>query len=154
MKIGLVILAGFAGLIAASLIWVRVAPTKPENWHKDPDEVSKIIGPRVYLLSTSSVAHGEPFDTSLGPNEALKYFENVTASEDRVVIVAGSSEEGMVTLMQRSARVGFPDFVTVKAVATSEGSRISIYSRSRFGHRDFGVNKARVTQWLRALQKK
>ena len=53
--------------------------------------------------------------------------------------------------MQRSRFIGFPDYVTVKAVALERGAALIVYSRSRYGRSDFGVNRTRVEAWLAAL---
>ncbi len=63
----------------------------------------------------------------------------------------------MITYVQRSRVFGFPDCLTVKAVAiesTGEaGAGLIIWSRARYGRSDFGVNRARVEAWLAALDR-
>ncbi|NNU80814.1 DUF1499 domain-containing protein [Halovulum dunhuangense] len=49
------------------------------------------------------------------------------------------------------APVGTQDAVSQTA-AGAPGATIAIYSRSRFGYGDMGVNEARVNAWLGALQ--
>ena len=53
--------------------------------------------------------------------------------------------------VQRSRVIGFPDAISVSARPDGKGSRLSIWSRSRYGQYDFGVNRARVERWLAAL---
>ncbi len=60
--------------------------------------------------------------------------------------------------MQRSRVFGFPDYLTVKAVAVDSnagegGAGLIIWSRARYGRSDFGVNQARVEAWLAALDR-
>jgi uncharacterized protein (DUF1499 family) len=59
----------------------------------------------------------------------------------------------MITYVQRSRIIGFPDYITVKAVPMETGlpeagAGLIVYSRSRYGYGDFGVNRARVEAWL------
>ena len=57
-------------------------------------------------------------------------------------------------LVQRSAVFRFPDFVVVQAIDLGGGkASLAIYSRSKYGRSDFGVNKARVQAWLALLKK-
>ncbi|MEL6267324.1 MAG: DUF1499 domain-containing protein, partial [Pseudomonadota bacterium] len=63
-----------------------------------------------------------------------------------VEVVAGSAAEGFVTYVQTSRIVGFPDYVSARTV---EGG-IAVWSRSRYGYSDLGVNRARVEDWLAA----
>ena len=51
----------------------------------------------------------------------------------------------------RSRLLNFPDLVAAQVVALPEGTGIYLYSRSLFGRYDFGVNRARATAWLAAL---
>jgi len=47
--------------------------------------------------------------------------------------------------------VGFKDDVDIAVIPQDEGSAIAIYSRSRVGYSDFGVNKRRVDTLLAAI---
>jgi len=58
----------------------------------------------------------------------------------------------MATYVQRSAVFGFPDYISIHATPDGDGSTLSVYSRSRFGHSDLGVNKSRIERWLTELQ--
>ena len=52
--------------------------------------------------------------------------------------------------VQRSALWRFPDLVTVRFIAVSpETSTVAVFSRAIYG--DLGVNRKRVTAWLRLL---
>ena len=55
--------------------------------------------------------------------------------------------------VQRSSVFRFPDAITVRFIALDEGrATLAIYSRSYYGHDDFGVNRRRVEAWLAALE--
>ena len=61
-------------------------------------------------------------------------------------------EAGRATYVDRSRVLGFPDYVSVKAVSEGDGARFSAYSRLRFGQDDFGVNRARLEDWTARLR--
>ncbi|MFC3118172.1 DUF1499 domain-containing protein [Jhaorihella thermophila] len=54
----------------------------------------------------------------------------------------------MITYISRTPTIGFPDYTTV----WQDGDRLVVWGRLRFGRSDFGVNRARVEAWLKALQ--
>ena len=81
----------------------------------------------------------------------LQAFDTVASGAPRTERLAGSPEEGWITYVQRSRIFGFPDFVSVRAVGVPGGSALIVWSRSRFGYGDFGVNRARVESWLAGL---
>jgi uncharacterized protein (DUF1499 family) len=63
--------------------------------------------------------------------------------------------EGQIEAMQRTPLVGFPDWITAQPVDMGNGkASICIFSRSKFGYRDFGVNKKRVMAWIELLATK
>lgn len=116
--------------------YVRLAPSDPVRWHRMPEgEVSR------------DMAHGVLRVVETGP-DGLARLDTVARATPRTKVLAGSVEEGMVTYVTRSAVFGFPDYATAAQV----GDTLKIYSRLRFGRSDSGVNKARVEDWLRALQ--
>ena len=66
----------------------------------------------------------------------------------------GAGEALAKTYLQRSATVGYPDYVSVRAVsAGAEGASLVMFSRSVYGYSDRGVNKARLERWIAALDK-
>lgn len=52
----------------------------------------------------------------------------------------------------RSRVFNFPDTIEVKVSAKDAGSILVIYSASRYGDSDFGVNRKRVEAWLAQLE--
>jgi uncharacterized protein (DUF1499 family) len=63
--------------------------------------------------------------------------------------------EGQIEAMQRTPLVGFPDWITAQPVDLGNGqASICVFSRSKFGYRDFDVNKKRVIEWLALLASK
>jgi hypothetical protein len=131
-----------AVLVAAGFAWVNLAPSDPARWHVDP---------------TGGASTGRPNEarmvvaTSLSPEAALAALTQAATAEPRVTVLAGGPAEGLVTYVQRSRIVGFPDYVSVRAEADGQGARLTFWSRSRFGHGDMGVNRARLERWTAAL---
>ena len=77
---------------------------------------------------------------------------DIPRDEPRTVIV-GRDDAGMhVVLVQRSLVFGFPDTIDVEVRALDQGhATLAIYSRSKYGKGDLGVNHARVQRWLGLL---
>ncbi len=122
-------------LALAMALYVRLAPSDATRWHKAPniDHESQ---------SKNSVRRLVP----TGP-DGLKRFVDLAQSTPRTSVLAGSVEDAMITFITRSQILGFPDYTT----AQQEGDTLKIFGRSRFGRKDFGVNAARVDQWIDAL---
>ena len=66
---------------------------------------------------------------------------------------AASVSDGHITYVQRTRLMGYPDAISVQVHPTDEAGQVAIdiFSRSRFGHSDMGVNAARVERWLSQL---
>ena len=63
--------------------------------------------------------------------------------------------DGQIEAIQRTALVGFPDWITAQPVDLGNGTAsICVFSRSKFGLRDFGVNEKRGLAWLALLATK
>lgn len=86
------------------------------------------------------------------PEMLRERFRTVALARPRVVQTAAEDASLTDTYVQRSALLGFPDTITVQFLATGPGhSSLAVYSRSRYGYSDLGVNKARIDSWLREL---
>ncbi|MCB1394668.1 MAG: DUF1499 domain-containing protein [Rhodobacteraceae bacterium] len=139
----LVVAAGF-------LVWVRVAPTDAARWHVDPETAPK--------PSSKNWAVTGPNEKHAAPNYALTAadlaarFDSFALQQPRTRRIGGSPAEGQMTYEVRSKLVGYPDFVSVKAIDLGNGtSTLALFSRSRFGYGDQGVNAKRLRDWLRAF---
>ncbi|MEM7643147.1 MAG: DUF1499 domain-containing protein [Pseudomonadota bacterium] len=149
-RIFLYLAAGAGLLVAGGVLYIRLADMPPETWHADPERGERTGRPNDVL-----VAEGGDLPSPVlaaPPAEVAARLDAIALAEAGTERIAGSPEEGWMTYVQRSALVGYPDAVSVKVTAEGEGSRVAIWSRSRFGYRDFGVNRARVDRWLAALQ--
>lgn len=125
------------------------------RWHRDPALVERSTSPNDFLAALPGMTEApadvgaETYDET--PRDLLARFDAVVRAQPRVEVIAGSVDDLMITYMQRSRYIGFPDYITVKAIPVGEGASLIVYSRSRYGRSDFGVNRKRVTEWLGAI---
>jgi uncharacterized protein (DUF1499 family) len=89
------------------------------------------------------------------PWERLRdYWDEMIGEQPRVARVVAEPERQRFVYIQHSALLRFPDIVIAEFVTIAPGrSSIAIYSRSRYGKYDFGVNRERVKSWLKALRR-
>jgi uncharacterized protein (DUF1499 family) len=77
----------------------------------------------------------------------------VAMAQDRVFLAAEYPAERQMHFVARSAVFNFPDLITAQVTETGpDSSTLVLYSRSVYGHRDFGVNRRRLDTWLAALK--
>ena len=137
MKWAIGLLIGVAFLAG----WVRLAPSSPDNWHIDPNAVDA-PGMRGFLAQAT---FGDD------PQMVLQKLNTIALATPRTRLLAGSVREGRVTYITRSFVWGFPDYTTVGVENASQGSRLTLYGRLRFGAGDTGVNRARIKSWLKRM---
>lgn len=133
-------------LLAALGLVVRSADHDPARWHVNPATTERTGKPNDFLAAPAGTTAAKP-DLVLAvtdPPAAMAAFDGVARAQPRTEVVAGDVASGFVTYVQRSALVGFPDYVSV---ATVDGG-IAVWSRSRYGYADLGVNAERVRRWL------
>ena len=77
----------------------------------------------------------------------------VIRARPRVTEVAADLDARQYAFVQRTAILRFPDTVTIRLFDLGDGrSSLAMFSRSKFGRSDFGVNRARVESWLAAIK--
>jgi hypothetical protein len=140
------IVAALVVALVAAGAWVRLAPDDPARWHVDPATAEGTGKPNEALLRGSDA----PFFAET-PAALMARLDAAVMAEPRVSRLAGDPADGFVTYVQRSALWGFPDYVSVRAAPEDGGARLLVWSRSRYGYSDLGVNAARVERWLSAL---
>ena len=78
---------------------------------------------------------------------------SVIRARPRVTEVAADPDVRQYAFVQRTAILRFPDTVTIRFFDLGDGrSSLAMFSRSKFGRSDLGVNRARVESWLAAIQ--
>jgi uncharacterized protein (DUF1499 family) len=112
--------------------------------------------PNQYLVAPAGMTADPPhlvapvFDR---PVEKLAAdFRHHALEQPRVTLVDVSADGRDIELVQRSRVFRFPDRISVRFVPLADGrSTLIVYSRAKYGRRDFGVNKRRIDSWLAAL---
>lgn len=158
---------GAAVLLSAASAYavINLAADDPARWNLDPAEATRTGRPNDFLAAPPGVTRARAdIDTGIypvAPAALLERFAEVARAQPRVEQLDAAPDAppiaGVLTFIQRSPIVGFPDYISVKAVPVDSGpvesgSALIVYSRSRYGYGDFGVNRARVEAWLAALE--
>lgn len=123
-------------ILVLAVGYVRLAPTDAAKWHKP-----------LTFEQDRRLPGGSQMVIPAGP-DTLAQLDAIATAYPRTKLIAGSVSDGHLTYESRTKVVGFPDYITVQQV----GDQLRLYSRLRFGQRDFGVNHDRLTSWLKALQ--
>ena len=92
-----------------------------------------------------------PLTVGLAPDVAFARALD-TAQRMGWTILASDKPAGRIEASQRSRWMGFTDDIIVRVTPASSGSRIDLRSSSRYGRSDFGVNVARIRDYLTALR--
>ncbi len=145
-----VVLAALAAVAVSLAAYIRLAPIDASVWHVDPVTAVPAHAGAAHKVLPDADPAAPVF--GLGAGELARAFDAVALADVRTRRVAGSPEDLHVTYVQRSRVLGFPDLVSVRFLDREDGgSTLAIFSRSRFGRSDFGVNRARVEKWLADL---
>ena len=116
-------------------------------------------GKNRFFVAPPIAIHGEPDRDSpvyaLPARELADALLAVALGEPRTKLIDRTNDGLAMQFVQRSAVFRFPDTIDVEIIAFgAEQSSLAIYSRARYGNRDFGVNRRRVERWLAALAAK
>jgi uncharacterized protein (DUF1499 family) len=112
--------------------------------------------PNTYLVAPADLcANAKPNEVApiyAQPAEIVQEaFSKQALAEKRVVKLTTDPSALQQEFVQRTALMGFPDTVTVRFIPLSDTtSTIAIYSRSKVGYSDMGVNGKRVQRWMAA----
>jgi uncharacterized protein (DUF1499 family) len=114
--------------------------------------------PNQYLVlppdfpSTAAAPHRRSPVFDVGVERLAAAWDAVIAEQPRVTPTRRDDAARQVEYVQRSRLFRFPDVITVKFIPLGpDRSTLAVYSRSRYGRRDFGVNRRRVEAWLARL---
>lgn len=117
--------------------WVRLAPVRPERWHRVPSTATQ-VGDWAEPGGFEAVRQLEK------PQAALAALDAIIMASPRTTRLEGAPEDGLVTYVTRSALWGFPDITNLWI----EGGRLHIRGHLIYGRSDLGVNRARIEGWL------
>ncbi len=109
-------------------------------------------GDSIAVLQRAAYPDVQPLMLPVPP---LAAFERAVAAANAMgwEIVAGDSPSGRLEATATTTWFGFKDDVVVRIRAENGGSRIDVRSVSRVGRSDVGANAARITRYLRELQR-
>lgn len=115
--------------------------------------------PNTWLVAPTGLTPASPHETAPEfpvPAEALRdAWMQVLADQPRLQVLARSADGLQVEAAQRTAVLRFTDLVSARIVPLDAGnSTMAIYSRSRVGYWDIGVNRRRVHRLMEALRKR
>lgn len=131
------------------LAYVRFAPSDVGTWQQDPGNAKSTGKPNEYRLIGDTAPI---FDVSEA--ELTTLLTGFLSEQPRITMLSKSPDMHLLTYIQRSLIMGYPDYITTKISLIGENqSKLEVYSRSRFGYSDLGVNKMRVDQWVAAIQR-
>jgi uncharacterized protein (DUF1499 family) len=150
LKIIIILLVVIGAAVLGGAVYFRAVPDDPARWHVDPLTVVKPEAPNAALIRPEG-GDSAAASYSLDPVELAEAIDEIALSEPRTKRIAGDPEELWMTYVQRSAVLGFPDYISVKVVPVDGGATWAAFSRSRFGSYDWGVNAKRLARWQEAL---
>ena len=145
-----VIALALAGTIGVATV-MRMIGHDPAEWHVDPATIERPGTPNDFLVAPEGATQARPDRIATmrnaAPDDLLFQFDAI-ARPAGAKPIAGSVKAGWITYVDRTLIMGYPDYITVKAITAGDGSALIIWSRSRFGQSDWGVNKERIEDWL------
>lgn len=90
----------------------------------------------------------------MNARDLRKAFQSVALNDTDVTLIHKDDEQRQDDYVARTKWMRYPDIVTAKFIDLDGGqSTFALYSRSVYGHSDFGVNEKRAKAWLEKLQK-
>jgi len=157
MKIMLYILGFIALLLVISVVLLILSA---DNFDRPIDFTEHILTdrPNQYLVCPPDYCADKPNETSptypVSAPELKTLLEQALAPEQRLIKIQTSGDETISIYQQSSAFFKFPDRITIKFIPIDKThASLAIYSRAKYGRRDFDVNKMRVKRWLKRLDK-
>lgn len=147
-----------ARLIAiVSMAFLLAACGDPKAGVEDLRKFARPSSPNSYLIcakglcSAAADEDGPVFD--LPPEKLLVAALKVASQQANTSPADAGQALGQLVFIQRTAVLGFPDVVRVQAIAMPGGkSALALYSRSVYGHYDFGANRRRAQVWMSAIK--
>jgi len=136
---------------------IATAPHDPDVWHQDPLNIVTSETPNSFRMAPQG-STSERIDVispvySEDPFVLAEAFDEFVLKQRATVRIAGLPPELMMTYVQRTEKLKFPDYISVRFIDMGDGNTsIAVYSRSRYGYADLGVNQARVERWVKTLE--
>lgn len=90
--------------------------------------------------------HRDPFPVT--PQAGFDAIRAVAGAQPRTFPLAAYPDRLQAQWVVRSRLMNYPDIVVAELAPSGGGTGLWLYSRSLLGRSDFGVNRARVMEWL------
>lgn len=136
----------FVAIAAALALYVRFAPNDVAEVHRDP--VSE--GASGQNMAVLAPPDAPVYDVT--PERLFALLEGVVIDTPRVEKVAEGPDPLHASYISRTPLMGYPDYVSLRVISVEGGASFAIWSRSRFGRSDFGLNAARIERWREELE--
>ncbi len=152
----LIVLLVLLPLLAVLPWYAYVYKLDPEHWEpRDFQALTRTDTPNDFLLAPPGHVP-VPVDReaprfAVPPETLAQAVEALLLSQPRLKVVARSDDGLAWEVVQRSPVMRYPDEIGIRVLPAETGSTIVIYSRSKLGYSDLGVNRKRVEAWLAAL---
>ncbi len=105
-------------------------------------------------LCQTATPHAESPVFGVAASDLMQLLLDLARGEDRVTIANVSKDALAAKLVARSRVFRFPDVIDCQVLPVDSGSStLAVYSRARYGYRDFGVNRARIEDWVARLRR-
>jgi uncharacterized protein (DUF1499 family) len=123
----------------------------------DMSHFERPASPNTALAAPSGFTPAPDIVTPQYAVPAQHLYEEVLAvaeGQPRTFLASNDRPRLQAQFVARSAWLNFPDLIVAQVNAAGpDASTLALYSRSVYGYGDFGVNRARVTSWLAALDR-
>lgn len=104
-------------------------------------------------LCRNATPHDRAPSFDMPADMLINRFRTVALAEPRVRVLEDERKQRQMVFVQKSKLFRFPDYIDVLVIDLPEGrSTLAVYSRARYGIRDFGVNRRRIEDWLAKLE--
>jgi uncharacterized protein (DUF1499 family) len=114
---------------------------------------SWLVAPTAWRAAQDADAAAPAFKVT--EEELWFLWKQVAANSKRISCEELEEESRRSFHVQLTPYLRFPDEVRAQILPAGDGqSSIALYSRSRYGLYDFGVNKKRVERWLARLDRR
>lgn len=115
-----------------------------------PSPNQYLVAPEGLCRNATPHRYSKLYD--LAAPDLKRVFWTLLAKEPRIEYTEADNAGLRYELIQRSLVFRFPDLITIQFwTRGAETSTLAIYSRSKVGYSDFGVNKRRIDTWLDRL---
>lgn len=120
------------------------------------DDIKVPSSPNFYLVCPDNYCDKQAHDPSpifkLSLTELDSRWQTMITQQPRISIIRENSATHEYTYVQRTKWLRFPDYIDVKLIEIDkQHSSLIIFSRSKYGYSDLGVNQRRVKSWLATL---